>query len=387
MSKGVEAFRRPRQWALGAAISAVISIFTCLLWVGLGPARQTAGPSLASSVGRERWVAPRAPSGGARPRLQTAAKPAPGDPAGPGASQVSHRPGPKFSEPRVPFDSRQTPPIDGDSGPGPYIQVYQGRSGRLSSHALPHPDNSPDRTTSASKGPELVVWPESTRVAAGEQAVIHASLADGAGQRVPAELVEIQISAPGDEGPAASGSMTPSPAGSASQFDYAHRTAAIRAPASGKAPPPAEYRFVVRVRGKLGGQDFERAAGGFFLAESAGAKLDRAAVVDFQRGNLQLDVQLRVERPGTYFVSAELWGGPTGALPIAFARERLERLTPGIRHVTLMFGGKIIRDSGIDGPYVVRNVQLMQVDAVPPHESEPIDALPSTRAFDADDFY
>jgi hypothetical protein len=268
------------------------------------------------------------------------------------------------------------------------VQVYQGRSGRLASHALPHADTGPDKTSSTGKGPELVVWAESTRVAAGEPAVIHASLSDAAGQPVRPELVDIQLSAPGEDAPTVSAPMTPAPWGGASQFDYAHRTAAIPPPAGGNAQPPTEYRFVVRARGKLGGEDFQRAAGGFFLVQSAGAKLDRTgAAVDLRRGNLELDIELRVERPGTYFVSAELWGEPSGTLPIAFARERLERLTPGVRRVTLMFGGKIIRDSKIDGPYVVRNVRLLQVDAVPPHESESIDALPATRAFNADDFY
>ena len=35
--------------------------------------------------------------------------------------------------------------------------------------------------------------------------------------------------------------------------------------------------------------------------------------------------------------------------------------------LALTFGGQIILNRGIDGPYTVRNVTLQQVDTVPPH--------------------
>jgi hypothetical protein len=96
---------------------------------------------------------------------------------------------------------------------------------------------------------------------------------------------------------------------------------------------------------------------------------------------------MHVEEKGAYFVMAELWGGQDGITPIAFGRERLGDVPTGDRKTTLLFGGQVIRDSGVDGPYVVRNVTLSRVSTLPPHQAEPIASLPSTPPFRANDFY
>jgi hypothetical protein len=271
-----------------------------------------------------------------------------------------------------------------DPGPGPYLEIYQGRSGRLSHAGLP-PDATPVQNASQGREPELVVWPSSTRVTPPEVVRIHATLSDGSGRRADAEAIEVRVAPNGGEG-AATGAPMVASSDPGTHYDFA-MPALSHGPRQENAPP-REYHFVVRATGTYRGERFERVAGGFFLVQSSGAKLDREATsADLRRGNLELAVTLVVDRPGTYFATAELWGGPEAGSPIAFARERLEKLTPGVHHVTLLFGGQIVRDSGIDGPYAVRNVRLLQVDTIPPHESEPIAVLPATYDYRARDFY
>jgi hypothetical protein len=48
----------------------------------------------------------------------------------------------------------------------------------------------------------------------------------------------------------------------------------------------------------------------------------------------------------------------------------------GKRRLSLLFGGAILKEAGVDGPYVVRNLRFQQVDTHPPHESDPILVLP-----------
>jgi hypothetical protein len=76
-----------------------------------------------------------------------------------------------------------------------------------------------------------------------------------------------------------------------------------------------------------------------------------------------------------------------GDRPVAFARERLPNLTAGRHEITLLFGGQIIHDSGVDGPYVVRNLRWQQVDTHPPHEDSPTESLPATAAWKASEFH
>lgn len=293
----------------------------------------------------------------------------------------------KFEEPRVRLE-RQGPSND-DPGPGPYLQRYQGRSGRLSPHASPDRTAAPVTTTSTSKDPELVVWALSTRVTAGQPGSIRAALRDGSGHALVPERIELTRLTPDNHPLGAPIAMPAQSAGQseAGQYGYDLPTTAPR-DAAGRPAPPEEYRFVVRASGNLQGRPYAREAGGFFYVQQAGAKLDEdSASASLEHGNLELTLQVTTERAGKYFVSAELWGGPQADQPIAFAREQLGQLSPGVRPVTLLFGGQVIRDAGIDGPYTLRNVQLLQVDAIPPHAAEPIASLPPTRAYRSHDFY
>ena len=99
-----------------------------------------------------------------------------------------------------------------------------------------------------------------------------------------------------------------------------------------------------------------------------------------------LDADVRVDRPGTYWAYAELWAGSPGARPIAFARRRFPHLEPGHHRISLLFGGAIIRNAQVDGPYVVRRLLLSQVDQHPPRPLGPATALPDGVIGRASDF-
>jgi hypothetical protein len=131
----------------------------------------------------------------------------------------------------------------------------------------------------------------------------------------------------------------------------------------------------VRARGQRDGQPFERWAGGLFFVHQPGAHLAAGSVHAAPRdGNLVLTADLKIERAGTYWAYAELWGGTGEPRPIAFARERLERLERGPHRVELLFGGQILREAGVDAPYTLRNLRLKQVDTHPAQEGEPLDS-------------
>ena len=152
-------------------------------------------------------------------------------------------------------------------------------------------------------------------------------------------------------------------------------------------PPPLAVRYLVRARGTLDGARFERTAGGVYLHRPGGRLLASATRVAREQGDLRLHVELLIERPGTYFVYAELWGGAGGETAIAFARERLPGLPAGRQSLSLLFGGRNLKERDVDGPYVVRNVRLQQVDTHPAHEADPLPALPPTGPYPAKSFY
>jgi len=360
------------------------------------------------------WAAPsvRPPQRGQSLREQAMLAPPPkiqfaNAPVAAAALSVDEEAGRKAVEPRVPLDE---PPqsAESDPGPGPHMQFYGGRSGRLSSHAVARVSHETAKSVSNGKGgPTLVIWATKSRVTIGQPVTIRAIVADASGHLVEPERISIVVAPSGHAVDASSSPMPPAPDKDVSQFAYTTTLDAADpspAPGSGTATPPGpslaskpltnprappqEYEFVVRATGAENGTPFDKTAGGYVLLQYATARLDPTSIsVDFVRGNLELSLGLQVEGTGNYMASAELWAGPKGDKPVAFARLRLEGLSVGTQRVPLLFGGRVIRDSALDGPYTVRNIQLMQVDSIPPHGADPIEELPKTRAFQATDFY
>jgi hypothetical protein len=332
-----------------------------------------------SSAGRE-----------APPRLPISGAPGAIPPAPIAAPTALDKPGPppppapdKHSPLQLtPIDTGALDPSRDDPGPGAdHIERYAGRSGRLSPSASPDGASVLTRIPSTGPAPTLLVWVPSIRIQAGAEVSLRASVLDDQGAPVAAEAaaaIARRGEQPGPERP-----LTAAPAGSDHQLE-------LRFPAP--APPagslaPTAYEYAIRATGIFQGEPFTRLAAGAFFVHSS-SKLDPAQVrVLRDGGDLALLLGVQLDRPGTFFAYAELWGGDRGARPIAFARDRFERLSPGPRTLSLRFGGRILRESNLDGPYVVRNLRLQQVDEFPPQESEPILELPPTQAWKASEFY
>jgi hypothetical protein len=265
--------------------------------------------------------------------------------------------------------------LNDDPGPGDEILRYDGRSGRLSPNASPDGTEITTKVTSAGPAPTLIIWVPSLRVQAGAEVVIRASIVDEASAPVPPASIVAAVAPHG----APPGPELPMQPVEAPDHQFELR---LRAPAE-----PGMFDYVVLARGQLEGERFERAAAGAFHVNAAGARIEaKDARVERRSGDLALTVPAYIDRPGTYWMYAELWGGEDGTRPIAFARQRFEGQAAGARPLTISFGGAIIRHSGIDGPYLVRNVRFQQVDSFPPQEQEPIASLAPTQAYRATDF-
>jgi hypothetical protein len=287
------------------------------------------------------------------------------------------------------------------AGPGPHAARYGGRSGRLPSGLTVAAAEPTTRIDSTEQNPGLQVWVPSVRVTA-RGTTIHARIIDD--PATPAVLSPPLVAvAPADEAPADFVPMQISrAAGSAADphdaraFERAFvppaaaATAAPSPPGARGVAPPRQFRYQVVVRGTRAGAPFERRAGGLFFVHDPRATLDAAhATVTPEGGDLVLRAPIAVERAGTYYVYAELWGGAdgNGQQAIAFARDRLVGVAAGPRTIELRFGGAIIADAHVDGPYVVRNLRLQQVDTHPAHEADPVRALPATPAWPSSRFH
>ena len=106
--------------------------------------------------------------------------------------------------------------------------------------------------------------------------------------------------------------MRRAPPGSAHHFEL--RLEAPRADARTAGPAPAAFDYAVQARGTYLGEPYVRTAAAGFLVHSPGGGVDPASAhADRRGGDLQLVMDARIERAGTYWAWAELWGGPDGS--------------------------------------------------------------------------
>ena len=335
-------------------------------WVTVGRL-QAAHPGLV--VGEGTPGAPRASSS-----LATGSAPAARPPA---LSRADRDPG------------REGPMPSSGTGPGPHIGRYGGHSGRLPATLSLAAAEPTTRIDSVESNPTLQVWVPSVRVTArgttifarliddpaAPAAVSPPLVAIAAADQEPSDFLPMQAAESGAAGPA---------------HEFRKGFVPPPAPAApGSLLPPRQFRYVVVVKGARGGEPFERRAGGLFFVHDPRAQLDPAsAQVAPEAGDLVLRVDAQVERAGTYYVYAELWGGRgDGQQAIAFARDRLTGVPAGVRSIELRFGGRILAGAHVDGPYTVRNLRLQQVDTHPAHEADPIAALPATPAWPSARFH
>jgi len=120
--------------------------------------------------------------------------------------------------------------------------------------------------------------------------------------------------------------------------------------------------YLVQVDARLDGDD-ERKGATSFLYASPHAHLTgtyRDAVVD---GSLVVGVEIDVAQAGRFHVEATLYGAG-GTEKIAWA-QAAQWLEPGTQWLDLDFFGLILRERGIDGPYVLRYVALSTTTEMP----------------------
>src|SRR5262249_57160478 len=141
--------------------------------------------------------------------------------------------------------------------------------------------------------------------------------------------------------------------------------------------------YLVQVRALLDGDDDRRAAASFLYA-SPHAQLTgnyRDAVVD---GSLVVGVEIEVSEPGRFHVEATLYG-PDGVEKIAWA-QAAQWLDPGTHWLDLSYYGLILRERGIDGPYVLRYVALSTTDEMPNAKNRVVENAYRTAAYPASSF-
>ena len=271
-----------------------------------------------------------------------------------------------------------------DPGPGEeFIELYQGRSGRLSPQASIHGTRTSLPVRSRMAPPNVLTWTPSQIVSAGETVVIHALVRGRHSEDITPDTFEVTIVNGTDP---TTGTAMPLVRGD-QDYTYSYVPTADAHPLEQGAPPPL-VSFLVRATGTYEGESYSRSATGTFNVHAPGARLDTDRAQAQQRGSdIVVTVPVLIDTPGAYFGLAELWGGSAGDQPVAFGRDRQVFTQAGEETFTFLFGGAVIRASGIDGPYMVRNVRFMQVDTIPPHQQAPTEELLTTPAWSSSDFH
>lgn len=281
-------------------------------------------------------------------------------------------------EMRAPAEDYDVDPRSIGRGAGPHLRRYGGRSGRLEPRQEPEWADPTTVSTSRTEEPVLLGWTPTIRVQRGAVVPIRAALRDASGEVAPSRIY-VQVF--GEDPAIAADADMPRTAEGLHEHLYTvpASVTSIRG--------PTRIAWIVRAEGTYAGEPFTRSVTGFVLVQEPGGALDptRAQITRGGEG-IVLRIPARIVTPGNYWAYAELWGGEEGRTPIAFGRSLMEQVSAGERVVELLFGGAIVRDAGVDGPYTIRNVRFMRTDTVPPHEEEPIPVLATTPPWPASSF-
>jgi hypothetical protein len=141
--------------------------------------------------------------------------------------------------------------------------------------------------------------------------------------------------------------------------------------------------YLVQVQALLGGDDERKGATSFQYA-SPDAQLTgnyRDALVD---GSLVVGVEIDVTEAGRFHVEATLYGAG-GTEKIAWA-QAAQVLEPGTHWLDLSYYGLILRERGIDGPYVLRYVALSTTTEMPNAKNRVAENPYQTAAYDVSAF-
>jgi hypothetical protein len=268
-----------------------------------------------------------------------------------------------------------------ESGPGSrYMRLYHGQSGRLA-NGQPFAARHGLRRVSVTGSP-IEVWSSRNELDPGQSATLFARALEP-GAAIEEAAAELRL---GGE----TRRLAMSPRGDGS---YAVELTPDVLPAAppvldAETAPPALLDAVVAAR--VRDRDGTRAARlGTLVALQDGGATFRPGTESIAldgHGNALLSIEVEVRRAGPYHAYAELWS-PAAGRSLAFGRKNLGRLEPGVHRISLLFGGQILRDSGVDGPYAVRNLELLRVTRQRPHRAQPVAELMTTPPWRASDFH
>ncbi len=141
--------------------------------------------------------------------------------------------------------------------------------------------------------------------------------------------------------------------------------------------------YLVQVEATLAGDEPRKGAASFLYA-SPDAHLTgnyRDVVVD---GSLVVGVEIEVTSAGRFHVEATLYG-PDGVEKVAWA-QAAQWLEPGTHWLDLGYYGLILRERGIDGPYVLRYVALSTTTEMPNAKNRVAENAYRTGAYQATAF-
>jgi len=142
--------------------------------------------------------------------------------------------------------------------------------------------------------------------------------------------------------------------------------------------------YLVQVEATFAGSEEERRAATSFLYSAPHARLTgsyRDATVD---GSLVVGVEVEVAQAGRFHVEATLYGADGGE-KIAWA-QAAQWLEPGTQWLDLSYYGLILRERGIDGPYVLRYVALSTTTEMPNAKNRVVENAYRTAAYAATSF-
>lgn len=121
--------------------------------------------------------------------------------------------------------------------------------------------------------------------------------------------------------------------------------------------------YLVQVRAEIDGDDDGRKAAASFAYASPNGHLTGGYRDQLVDGSLVVGVEVDVAEAGRFHVEATLYG-PDGADKIAWA-QAAQWLEPGRHWLDLSYYGLILREHGVDGPYVLRYVALSTTTEMP----------------------
>jgi len=227
--------------------------------------------------------------------------------------------------------------------------------------------------------PSLTVYPARVGFESPEPAVVHAFLSMG-DDRIEASSMRATVTTDQLEPVGELEYRDDGTGGDAAADDHVY-TAVFQPSQDATARPATSYmvRVVATSRG-----DEERIAVTSFLYSFPDAQLTgayRDAVVD---GSLQVQAEVSVTAAGRFHLEATLYDA-AGERALAWAQTALE-LPEGRHWMTLPYYGLILRERGVDGPYLVRHVALSTVSAMPNAKNRLADSVHVTAAYAAQRF-